>query len=796
MSTGWSARDERPPPVARRTLGRNGTRDPRDHTTAVVAVAPRRDGTTGLRSRTRRWSDGSFRIPAPRARSVAVRAVASREAITWRVRIWTTSGASSWSDRVSFETGLLEPADWQARWIEPHEPGRLPSGERPAYVLRHEFEVDDGHDGTERPARLYATAPWHLRDVPQWSTRRRPRADPGLHDLPRTLQVQTYDVTDLLSHGTNHWTVLLSDGWFRGRHGIDQHADNYGTTVAFLGQISVGPSTVATGPDWISTTGPIRHADLMAGQYEDHRVDDGPWNPVGIVEHDLGVLTSSPAPPVRRIETIRPRSVTRLSPTRQVVDLGQNITGWMHLSDLGPADTDITLVHAEALDPSGDITLDHLGVGDRPVRQIDRVISAGIDGDTFEPRHTIHGFQYVQVEGPHRSPPTTSPASSCTPTCGAPGGSAAATIASTGCTRSPTGASATTPATYRRTVPIVSVRVGPATGRSSCRVRHFSTTSPGSRSSGSGPSPPSNSPTGSCRTTYRTRGGARRSRPTTSPGTGCSVRPAGAMPACSCPGSCTALYGDRAILDEMWPTMDALAGLRRRAARTKRHPARAAARPDATAPTRSSSGTAGGTGVSGASRSPTPPSPGTPSTRDMWRRRTCTARRRSPPRSADVARSLRRRRGLRPPGGTALDAWRGEYLADDGSLTPDTQANHVRALAFGLVPDELRAALRRTARATHPRGRHPSRHGLPRDADAAARARRPRASRRGVRVAAAGHRTVVADDGRPGRQHRVGGVGRHRRPTASPTNRSTTTARVPSSRSSIATSRASDPTRR
>ena len=27
----------------------------------------------------------------------------------------------------------------------------------------------------------------------------------------------------------------------------------------------------------------------------------------------------------------------------------------------------------------------------------------------------------------------------------------------------------------------------------------------------------------------------------------------------------------------------------------------------------------------------------------------------------------------------------------DGNLTPDTQANHVRALAFGLVPDELRA---------------------------------------------------------------------------------------------------------
>jgi alpha-L-rhamnosidase len=36
-----------------------------------------------------------------------------------------------------------------------------------------------------------------------------------------------------------------------------------------------------------------------------------------------------------------------------------------------------------------------------------------------------------------------------------------------------------------------------------------------------------------------------------------------------------------------------------------------------------------------------------------------------------------------------LRAWRAEFIGSDGSLTPDTQANHVRALAFGLVPDEL-----------------------------------------------------------------------------------------------------------
>ncbi len=613
----------------------------------------------------------------------------SREAITWRVRIWTTSGASSWSDRVSFETGLLEPADWQARWIEPHEPERLPSGERPVYVLRHEFEVDDGHDGTERPARLYATA----RGIYETFLNGRRVGDleltPGFTTYPVTLQVQTYDVTDLLSHGTNHWTVLLSDGWFRGRHGIDQRADNYGTTVAFLGQISVGSSTVATGPDWMSTTGPIRHADLMAGQYEDHRVDDGPWNPVGIVEHDLGVLTSSPAPPVRRIETIRPRSVTRLSPTRQIVDLGQNITGWMHLSDLGPADTDITLVHAEALGPSGDITLDHLGVGDRAVRQIDRVISAGIDGDTFEPRHTIHGFQYVQVDG---APPFTPD-------------DATGVVVHTDLRR--TGWFRCSDDRLNRLHEIAdwSLRDNACDIPTDCPHRE--------RQGWTGdwqiflPS---------AAFLYDVAGFSLKWLRSLA----AEQLPDGLLPnyvpdprrwkavetddltwygllgsagwgdaSVLVPWELYRLYGDRAILDEMWPTMTRWLGYAAESARTKRHPARAAARPT---PLPHEEFLWDGGWHWGEWCEPVADSAEPWYAVDQGHVATAYLHR-----SASIAAEIARLLGHSADAAAfdllaarALDAWRGEYLADDGSLTPDTQANHVRALAFGLVPDELR----------------------------------------------------------------------------------------------------------
>ena len=38
-----------------------------------------------------------------------------------------------------------------------------------------------------------------------------------------------------------------------------------------------------------------------------------------------------------------------------------------------------------------------------------------------------------------------------------------------------------------------------------------------------------------------------------------------------------------------------------------------------------------------------------------------------------------------------LDAWRSEFVTDDGRTVQDTQAAYVRALSFGLIPESLRA---------------------------------------------------------------------------------------------------------
>ena len=245
----------------------------------------------------------------------------------------------------------------------------------------------------------------------------------------------------------------------------------------------------------------------------------------------------------------------------------------------------------------------------------------------------------------------------------------------------------------------------------------------------------------------------------------------------------------------MWPTMVALARLRRDRGPDQAPPRPGRAPPGAGAPRgvplgrRVALGRVVRTGRTTASRSgdgrPTratspPPTSTTAPALAAPHRPAARPRRRGAPRSTSSPPARWTRGGPSTSTTTARSR-------------PDTQANHVRALAFDLVPDELRA---RTADRLVELIREAGTHlgtGFLATPHPPPGARRRRPPRRRLRAAAAGHAAVVAGDGRPRRHHRVGGRGRASTPTAWPTTRSTTTARARSSRSSTATSPASSP---
>lgn len=225
--------------------------------------------------------------------------------------------------------------------------------------------------------------------------------DPGWTVYESRLQVQRFDVTDLLRPGTEQeLAVTLGRGWWNGDLGFENAHANYGDHQALLAalEITFADGTVqrvVTDDSWTTTDSPITFATLYDGQREDRRLTPGDPRPVETAQIDRGTLIEQASPLIVRHESRRPERIWTSPSGRTLLDFGQNLVGWLRFTVTGPAGTEITLRHAEVLE--------HEELGTRPLRAAeatDRIVLAGDPaGETFEPTLTFHGFRYAEITG-------------------------------------------------------------------------------------------------------------------------------------------------------------------------------------------------------------------------------------------------------------------------------------------------------------------------------------------------------------------------------------------------------------
>jgi alpha-L-rhamnosidase len=636
----------------------------------------------------------------------------SRRSAAARVKVWTDRGESEWSDRVGLDAGLLEEADWSARWIGVEEDQRPEKGSRPGYWLRTTLDVPPF-----RQARLYVTALGLYQAFLDGRRVGDAELAPGYTQYRARVQYQAYDVTSLLRPGRHVLAVLLADGWYRGQVGMPRAAEQYGDEVALRAQFEVQTQrgwqiAAASDPGWRVAPSHITAADLIGGQREDHRwldpavhdpgidgpvLNDRSWRPA--VVRDIGVtVVRSIAPPVRRIQQIQPVAVRPVREGRAfVVDFGQNVNGWVRLVRPGPAGSRLVLSHGEWLGSDGDLTTAHLDVDlpilpePLPLGQIDEVVSAG-DGDVFEPRFTTHGFRYVRIEG-HPGPLEP--------------GDIAAVVVHSDLRRLGWFACSNDRVNRLHEAVVWSLRSNLCDIPTDCPQREragwtgdwqiFAPTaaylydvlaftrkwlhdvSIDQRADGCvpnlSPCPPAEGFDGPL-------GGLNGSA-----GWGDVI--------VSAPWDLYQAYGDASLLRGMWRAMTGWVDFAAAGAAGGRHPARAAARPDPAAHERYlwDTGFHWGEWME----------PGTavtdfPAFAHADKSEVATAYLyRSAATLVRIAGILGlpegRWRRYRVIAAGALDAWRREFIRPDGTLATATQASHVRALAFGLVPAELRPAI-------------------------------------------------------------------------------------------------------
>ncbi|WP_376796408.1 family 78 glycoside hydrolase catalytic domain [Thermogemmatispora sp.] len=330
----------------------------------------------------------------------------SRQRLAVRVRVEGGDGSRSpWSELVPVEAGLLQPSDWEARFITPDwdEESERP---QPAPLLRREFEVAPGL----RAGRLYITALGVYEAQLNGHLVGDQVLAPGWTSYDQRLLYQTYDVTALLREGRNALGVMLGDGWYRGRLGFHGGRRNlYGERLALLAQLELHYADgrcerVVSDLSWRACEGPIRASDLYDGEVYDARQEKDGWSEPGYADHDwhgvrlldwdLGRLAAPEAPPVRRTALLAPQAILTSPSGRTILDFGQNLVGRLRLRVRGAAGQQLTLRHAEVLE-QGELCTRPL----RTARATDRYILRGQGLETWEPRFTFHGFRYAEVEG-------------------------------------------------------------------------------------------------------------------------------------------------------------------------------------------------------------------------------------------------------------------------------------------------------------------------------------------------------------------------------------------------------------
>ena len=152
-----------------------------------------------------------------------------------------------------------------------------------------------------------------------------------------------YDVTADIKPGGNGIGLMLGNGFYGQDFGFYAPQLRYGAPRAKLVlTIEYTDGTlmqVATDESWKAAQSPILFDNLYGGETYDARMEQPGWSTAGFADADWHAVEIMNAPtervikqrlePMRKIRAVRPVAVTAAENGEWILDLGENMTGWV-----------------------------------------------------------------------------------------------------------------------------------------------------------------------------------------------------------------------------------------------------------------------------------------------------------------------------------------------------------------------------------------------------------------------------------------------------------------------------------
>lgn len=247
---------------------------------------------------------------------------------------------------------------------------------------------------------------------------------PGYTYYHRMLQVQIYDVTQMLASGKNELRVYLGQGWYCGRYTFDNKCQIYGehSAVAWILTVETAEGTVTFSSNDGTVTmlnSPYDYAGFYDGEiYHALRLEEEFHSLVDSSQSDTAspacggsaeacTIDARPVAYTGKIpevleegilytkvqEEIPVKSVTRYGDVT-ILDFGQNFAGFVEIDPSYMQGEMLKLRHGEILNKDGSLYTTNLRRA-----KAETVYYKGSEMKKYRPRFSFMGFRYVELSG-------------------------------------------------------------------------------------------------------------------------------------------------------------------------------------------------------------------------------------------------------------------------------------------------------------------------------------------------------------------------------------------------------------
>lgn len=242
--------------------------------------------------------------------------------------------------------------------------------------------------------------------------------DPGQTDYGQFAHYQTFDVTGELKQGDNTLSILLGDGWYNNNRMFSHDRFRYGNpglrALVDVTYVDGSRDSVVSDDGWHWKPSGLTESSVFRGDYMDYRkwddqwmhlgTPDG-WKPARQIKPLSPKLIAQDFPPIRVVKEMEPIQTRQIGKKTWLVDLGENISGWIGLEFDESAGTEIRIRCSEMLD-ADEALLDNVPRSFwncHAAPQHHRIIADG-KPHRWRPYFSYHGFRFAEISGLSKPP--------------------------------------------------------------------------------------------------------------------------------------------------------------------------------------------------------------------------------------------------------------------------------------------------------------------------------------------------------------------------------------------------------